>query len=143
MEQIISLVHGLGGTEYAHVFARVSLGVFFAISGFDKLRDPTNLLATFRADHIPFVAVNRWFVPAVEFSAGIALTIGMLTPLAALGLLCICLVATCTDGVKRFHDSNIADWLDDLLYLPEVLYGLVLLYMIAAGSGPLAIDNLI
>lgn len=135
------LTQGVGGTEYVHTVARVGLGVFFALSGQFKLRDPTNILATFRADGIPFIGFNRWFVPGVELSAGLALIVGALTPLAAMGLLAICCVATVTDGMKRFQRQEPwADWIDDVLYLPEVIYVGLLLYLIAAGAGPLSID---
>src|SRR5215813_3180966 len=93
--------HGLGFSEVAHTLSRVALGVFFAISGQFKLRNPVNLLQTFKDDGIPFIRFNRWFVPLVELSAGLALIVGLLTPLAALGLLVLCFVAAMTDGLKR------------------------------------------
>jgi uncharacterized membrane protein YphA (DoxX/SURF4 family) len=35
----------------------------------------------------PAITFNQWFVPAVEFSAGTVVAVGLMAPLAALGLL--------------------------------------------------------
>ena len=42
--------------------------------------------------------LNQWWVPTVEFTAGAAVVIGLLAPLAALGLLVVILVAIVTSG---------------------------------------------
>ena len=71
---------------------------------------------------------------------------GFLGPVAALGLVVICLVACVTDGPRRvesYAPIDAADRLDDWLYLPELLYGLFLALVIALGSGPLSIDALL
>ena len=65
---------------------------------------------------------------------------------AALGLLIISIGATFSDGIKRIADwrpIDKADFLDDILYLPEVLYALLLLSVILAGPGPFSVDALI
>ena len=121
---------------------RVALGAFFAFSGFHKLfnRDRhAGLVETLEGDHIPFVKFNSWFVPSVEFTAGLGLIVGLLSPLAALGLIAILAVALCTDGIPKripeYHPIDKADWCDDLLYLPETLYIVMLVIVIAVGSG--------
>jgi len=134
---------GVGFGEVAHTLSRVALGLFFAISGQFKLRDATNLLATFKDDHIPFPNVMRWFVPSVELMAGLALIVGLLTPLAALGLMSLCLVATFTDGIKRYQDSDVLSWIDDFLWLPDVLYCIMCGYLITTGAGPWSVDALL
>jgi hypothetical protein len=51
-----------------------------------------------------------------------------------------------TDGIKRIADwrpIDRSDWLDDVLYLPEVLYARLLLSVILAGPGPYGLDALI
>jgi uncharacterized membrane protein YphA (DoxX/SURF4 family) len=89
---------------------------------------------------------NQWWVPTVEFSAGCAVVIGLLAPLAALGLLVITLVAIVTSGRQRIKDYkpiDEADRIDDWLYLPEVLYAFMLIVVVAAGAGPYSLDAFI
>jgi uncharacterized membrane protein YphA (DoxX/SURF4 family) len=85
-------------------------------------------------------------VPTVEFSAGGAVVIGLLAPLAALGLFVIILVAIVTSGRQRIKDYkpvDEADRVDDWLYLPEVLYAFMLIMVVSAGAGPYSLDALI
>lgn len=139
---IIAAAHyGLGATDLALTVNRLALGTFFSISGYHKLfnaRRHATIAETMRTLHIPCPRFNSWFVPSIEFAGGLALLSGILAPLAAIGLLIICLVAVCTDGLGRipaFQPIDKADYLDDLLYLPEVLYVLGLLIVIGAGPG--------
>lgn len=128
---------------------RVAVGAFFAISGYHKLFNEERhaaLVETFKANNIPCVRLNEWFVPIVEFAAGTALAVGFLSVVSALLLGAICLVATCTDGIKRiraFNPIDICDCIDDVLYLPEVLLGLMLLIVVICGPGAYSIDQYI
>jgi uncharacterized membrane protein YphA (DoxX/SURF4 family) len=147
MEAVI--YHGLGLTDIALLLNRVVIGVFFAISGFHKLfyaERHASLVSTMQADGVPLLRVNQWFVPSVEFLCGLSLIVGFASIFAALLLGAICLVATCVDGIKRipgWKPLDKADWLDDLLYLPEALYGVMLAFVIMAGPGALALDRLV
>jgi uncharacterized membrane protein YphA (DoxX/SURF4 family) len=94
---------------------------------------------------LPHVIVLQWLVPGAEFSGGFAVTIGLLSVPAALGLLIISIGATLADGIKRFANWRPIDkagLLDDILYLPEVLYALLPLFVILAGPGPYGVDAL-
>jgi putative oxidoreductase len=121
---------------------RIVLGLFFAISGFHKLFNKerhAQLVATLKSSHIPLIAFNQWWVPIVELSGGLTLLAGTLAPLAALALAIECFVAVSTDGWKRiaaYHPIDKADWLDDLLYLPEMLAIVALLIVVTLGPGP-------
>lgn len=143
------LVGGVGYPDVAMNLIRGLLGLFFAISGYHKLFNQQRHLSihqTMIADRVPFAAIMCWFVPTVEFFGGMALVVGLLSSLAALGLFSVCLVATCVDGVKRipsYHPIDKADYVDDVLYLPEVLYIIALLVPIFAGPGSLSLDHLI
>jgi uncharacterized membrane protein YphA (DoxX/SURF4 family) len=139
------LTQGLGWGAAALTINRVAVGVFFAISGYHKLfnaKRHESLVRTLVEDKVPFVRFNQWFVPIVELTAGSALLLGLYSTVAAVFLGAICLVACGVDGwerVKRWEPIDKADWLDDFLYLPEVLYGLMLLVTILAGPGSLTI----
>jgi uncharacterized membrane protein YphA (DoxX/SURF4 family) len=139
----------LADTAIPFAIARIATGLFFALSGFRKLFNPDRhqtLVATLKDSGVPWLAAMQWFVPGVEFSAGLAVAAGFLTPLAALGLIAICIVAVCTDGFKRIRSwmpIDRADAFDDLLYLPEFLYVILLSFFVAAGAGPLSLDAII
>ena len=142
-------------TSGAHLVAiallinRVALGAFFAISGFHKLFNRQRHAAfvdELVADRVPRLGFNQWFVPSVEFAGGLALLTGMLAPLAALALVVICLVATHTSGKRRvasYLPIDRADYVDDVLYLPEFLYLVMLVIVVLAGPGPLRLDSVI
>ena len=83
-------------------------------------------------------------MPSIEFFGGLALLPGTLAPLAALGLLVICRVAVHASGNRRVISSmpiDRADYLDDVLYLPEVLYRSCWWWFLLRGPGPLRLDS--
>jgi putative oxidoreductase len=134
---------------YAVLFLnRVALGLFFTFSGYHKLfnrQRHATIVATLKQCGVPDVAVMQWFVPCVEFFGGLSLLSGIASPLAAVGLIAVCLVATLTDGLKRIPSErpiDKADYCDDVLYLPEVLYIFGLLIVLALGPGPVSVVSL-
>lgn len=132
------LQSGFGLENFASFLGQSALGTFFVFSGYHKLFNPTrhaSLVATLKACGVPFLGFNQWFVPSVEFLGGAALVLNILPILAASGLLAICSVAICTDGLKRvraFQPIDPADYLDDFLYLPETLMAIGLTIIILA-----------
>jgi uncharacterized membrane protein YphA (DoxX/SURF4 family) len=140
------LLCGVGGAAFPYLIARVTTGAFFVFSGYHKLTNAerhTTLIETLRACDIPFIPVMQFLVPGVELLGGLGVAFGFLTPLAAFGLATICLVATCTDGMRRVKASSVidrADQIDTILYLPEVLYIVLLALFVANGAGPVSLD---
>jgi uncharacterized membrane protein YphA (DoxX/SURF4 family) len=120
---------------------RVVIGLFFSISGYHKIflkQRHEQLVDTLKDDGIPAINFFQWFVPWVEFLAGIALVLGILAPLAAFGILALMTVAILTDGTKRvveFAPVDKADALDDVLYLSETTYWFMALFTILGGPG--------
>src|SRR5262245_61905241 len=112
---------GANAPEVGLTLNRVALGTFFAISGFNKLFNASRhatLVQTLRDGGVPTIPVMQWLVPAVEFSAGCALIIGLLSALAAFGLFVVTVGAVALDGIKRipaWQPINRADWLADFL----------------------------
>lgn len=141
------MYHILNGSDIGITLLRLGMGTFFAISGYHKLFNPirhATVAQTMVDDHIPEPTLNSWLVPTAEFAGGMALLIGLFTSLAAAGLFIICCGATLTDGLKRiggWKPLDKADYLDDVLYLPEVLYALILLTLVLTGGGPWSIDQ--
>jgi putative oxidoreductase len=140
---------GIGWTDLAITLNRIAVGAFFMLSGYHKLfnADRHRTFADeLKALGVPAVGFNQWWVPLVEFTAGGALVVGLLAPLAALGLLVVILIASATSGrqrLKLFKPIDEADRIDDWLYLPETLYAFMLIMVISAGAGPYSLDALI
>src|ERR1700719_5341667 len=143
------LFHGVGWTDIALTLNRIAVGMFFMLSGYHKLFDAERHRAfadELRGLGVHAVGFNQWWVPTVEFSAGCAVVIGLLAPLAALGLLVIILVAVVTSGrqrIKAYKPIDEADRIDDWLYLPETLYAFMLIMVVSAGAGPYSLYALI
>jgi uncharacterized membrane protein YphA (DoxX/SURF4 family) len=140
---------GVGWTDIALTLNRIAVGAFFMLSGYHKLFNAERhrtVVDELKVLGIHALGFNQWWVPLVEFSAGGAVLIGLLAPLAALGLLVLILVAIVTSGpqrIKVYKPIDEADRIDDWLYLPEVLYAFMLIMVVSAGAGPYSVDALI
>ena len=86
--------------QYAILLVRVSLGLFFAISGANKLfvaRGAQTMYETLVEAKVPFPHLMTYFVAGVEFAGGSFLTLGFLSSfLACLALLVDMVVAILT-----------------------------------------------
>ena len=140
---------GIGWTNIALTLNRVAVGAFFMHSGYHKLFNAERhrtFADELKALGVPALGFNQWWVPLIEFSAGGAVVVGLLAPLAALGLLVIILVALATSGrnrIKLYAPIDRGDCIDDWLYLPETLYAFMLIVIVSAGAGPYSFDALI
>ena len=143
------LFNGVGWSDIAQTLNRIAVGMFFMFSGYHKLFNPQRhraLAEELKGLGIHALGFNQWWVPTVEFSAGAAVVVGFLAPLAALGLVFMTLVAIATSGpqrIKLYKPIDKADRIDDWLYLPEVLYVFMLIMVVSAGAGPYSLDALI
>ncbi|HEY1735167.1 MAG TPA: DoxX family protein [Methylovirgula sp.] len=140
---------GLGWTDIAITLNRIAVGAFFMHSGYHKLFNTERhraFVEELKGLGVPALGFNQWWVPSVEFGAGAGVVVGLLAPLAALGLLVIILVAIATTGRQRvelYKPIDRGDRIDDWLYLPEVLYAFMLIMVISGGAGPYSLDALI
>ncbi len=124
--------------------ARVLTGIFFCISGGAKLLVPSRfseMQQTLIQSHIPFPHASALFVSLVEFACGSGLVVGLLTPLCAVMLMVDMIVAILTNRLASIQASGFLAWLDDFLYLPEVLYVLILFWLLFSGPGPYSVDS--
>jgi putative oxidoreductase len=90
---------------------------------------------------VPFPCQTAYFVAGVEFVGGSMLTVGFLSSLACVALLVDMLVAILTTKLSAMPKGlSQLNWLDDFLYLPEVLYALFFTWLICSGPGKFSVD---
>ena len=130
--------------QYAILLVRVSIGLFFAISGGNKLfvaGGTKPVYDTLVQAKVPFPRQTAYFVAGVEFLCGSLMVVGFLSSPACAALLIDMTVAILTSALatlpKRLSPLS---WLDDFLYLPEVLYVLFFIWLICSGPGKFSID---
>ena len=130
--------------QYAILLVRVSIGLFFAISGANKLfaAGGTKLIYdTLVKAKVPFPSQTAYFVAGVEFVCGSLVIVGLLSSLACAALLIDMTVATLTNALSTVPKGlSPLSWLDDFLYLPEVLYVLFFIWLICSGPGRFSVD---
>jgi putative oxidoreductase len=70
------------------------------------------------------------------------LAVGFLSSLACAALLINMIVAILTTKLSAMPKGlSPLNWLDDFLYLPEVLYVLFFLWLICSGPGKFSVDS--
>ncbi len=130
--------------QYAILLVRISLGLFFAISGANKLFVAGRRKAMYETlvgAKVPFPHLMTYFVSGVELVGGALLIVGFLSSLACLALLIDMLVAILTTNLSAMPKGvSPLNWLDDFLYLPEVLYVLFFIWLICSGPGEFSVD---
>ena len=140
---VLSGSHGL--EEYAILMVRIALGLFFAISGGNKLFVPSQtqtMYQTLVAAGVPFPHLMTYFVSSVEFVSGLMLMAGFLTSLACIALIGDMAVAILTTKLAGLPKGvSPLNWLDNFLYLPEALYILFFIWLICSGPGQFSIDH--
>ena len=92
--------------------------------------------------HVVFPKFNAVFVSTVEFVCGLLLVLGLLTPLASALLAGVMIVAIATTAIRNIKATSPTEWLAGFLYLPEVLYLVILFWIFFSGPGWLSIDHL-
>src|SRR5579862_3741748 len=130
--------------QYAILLVRVSIGLFFAISGANKLfvaGGTKPVYDTLVKAKVPFPRQTAYFVASVEFVCGSLLTLGFFSSPACVALLIDMTVATITEAIFTIAKGvSGLSWLDDFLYLSEVLYVLFFIWLICSGPGRFSVD---
>ncbi|MGH9685607.1 MAG: DoxX family protein [Candidatus Acidiferrales bacterium] len=130
--------------QYAILLVRVLIGLFFAISGANKLFAAGGMKAVYETlvkAKVPFPHLTAYFVSGVEFVGGSLLALGFLSSPASAALLIDMIVAIVTTAVSTLpKELSPLNWLDDFLYLPEVLYVLFFIWLICSGPGKFSVD---
>jgi putative oxidoreductase len=122
------------------------VGVLFFLSGRGKLWSPERrkeMRQTLMKAHVPFPEFNVVFVSTVEFVSGLLLVFGALTPFASIMLVGVMVVALATTAIPNIKAPGPLGWLSEFLYLPEVLYLVILIWLFFSGPGWISVDYLI
>jgi putative oxidoreductase len=128
------------------LIARLALGLLFFLSGRGKLFVPERreqMRKTLVTAGIPLADINAIFVSTVEFVFGLLLILGALTPLACIMLGGVMIMAIATSAVKNIKAPPLLGWLSEFLYLPEVLYLVILFWLLLSGPGWFSVDHVI
>jgi putative oxidoreductase len=137
----------MGSSDFEQVailLVRVSIGLFFAISGANKLfvaGGTKPVFDTLVKAKVPFPRLTAHFVCGVEFVCGSLLAVGFLSSPACVALMIDMIVATLTEALSTLPKGlSFLRWLDDVLYLPEVLYVLFFIWLLCSGPGKFSVD---
>ncbi len=147
MSFVESIALNLQSWQWVGMFvARVAVGLLFALSGYGKLVVPARraqMRETIKAAGVPAPEINAVVVSLIECLGGAALVFGLATPLSALLLLGVMMVALLTTVLPSVKATSIADWLGEFFYLPEVLYIVILFWLFLSGAGKFSVDALL
>jgi putative oxidoreductase len=128
------------------LIARLAVGLLFFLSGRGKLFVPQRreeMRQTLIAAHVPFPELTAVLVSTVEFVFGSLLVVGLATPLACVMLSGVMIAAIATTAIRSVKASSLLGWLSEFLYLPEVLYLVILFWLFLSGPGWFSIDYLL
>ena len=128
------------------LIARLAVGLVFFLSGRAKVFVPERreqMRETLVAARVPFPEFNVLFVSTVEFVFGLLLILGAATPLTCVMLGGVMIVAIATTAIRNIKALSLLGWLSEFLYLPEVLYLVILFWLFLSGPGWFSIDHLI
>jgi putative oxidoreductase len=121
-------------TWLAPLFARITVGYVFLLSGWGKLNHLPQVIENFAGWGIPMPHVLAPFVSGVEFFGGLFLLLGFLTRISggALGITMIVAIRS-----AKWAD---VDSLETLLGFDEFEYLALFLWLAIAGPGVVSVD---
>ncbi len=126
--------------------ARLSLGLFFAVSGYNKLfvaAKHEDLIQLMIKIGLPFPDLMALFLGSTEFFGGLFLMVGLLSTFCAIALTIAMIVAIVTVEIDLIIPKGIefVEWMSWFLYLPQVMYVILFGWLMITGPGHLSIDH--
>jgi putative oxidoreductase len=121
-------------TWLAPLFARITVGYVFLLSGWGKLHNLAQVTQNFIDWGIPHPRALAPFVSGVEFFGGLFLLLGFLTRISAGALGIVMIVA-----IRAAKWSDV-DSLETLLGFDEFEYLALFLWLAIAGPGVVSVD---
>jgi putative oxidoreductase len=127
----------------APLLTRLVIGQAFFFTGRGKLAHFENTVNFFTELGIPFPQLNAAFVSRLEFYGGMALIVGLLTRLVALGLASSMVVALMTADKAHFLDALFGRGDATLTDITSFVYLIFLVWLVLFGPGLLSLDTLL
>ena len=121
-------------TWLAPLFARITVGYVFLLSGWGKLHNLPQVMENFIAWGIPHPHALTPLVSGIEFFGGLFLLLGLLTRISAGALGVVMIVAI---RAAKWPD---VDSLETLLGFDEFEYLALFLWLAIAGPGAVSVD---
>ena len=122
-------------TWLAPLFARITVGWVFLLSGWGKLHNLPQVTENFVGWGVPAPQVLAPFVSGIEFFGGLFLLLGLLTRISA-GALGITMIVAIRSAKWAEVDS-----LETLLGFDEFEYLALFLWLAIAGAGVVSVDH--
>lgn len=113
---------------------RVLIAAIFILSGWSKIAGYAGTQAYMQSMGVPGTLLP--FVIALELGGGIAIVLGLLTRLAALGLAVFSIAAALI-----FHGA--ADQVQQIMFMKNLAMAGGFLFLVAGGAGRISVDALI
>jgi putative oxidoreductase len=134
MKQIFSVRNHAQCVDVVLLLLRVVTGIAFILHGWGKIQAPMSWMP---GDSVP--GIFQALAAISEFGGGIALIIGLVTPLASFGLFCTMIVAAIFHAVILGHPfvGQNGSW--EL----ATVYAVISLLFIVAGPGRFSLDKVI
>ncbi|EOR06113.1 DoxX family protein [Acinetobacter genomosp. 15BJ] len=133
--------------QFVLFLIRISIGIFFFTTGFNKLFVEKNkliMLETIIDAGIPFPAIMSTFVSATEMLAGLFLILGLFTQISSILLFMICLTALYTVGIHTIPEGlDLMSWLSWFFYIHDLLYMFILAILITSRPSMLSLDRIL
>lgn len=126
--------HSMFGS-IALLLLRVYTGAAFLFHGWGKIQQPFNWMGP----DAPVSGIFQFLAAFSEFGGGIALIIGLLTPLAALGLAFTMAVAVHMHAIVR--QDPFVNMTGGMSYEPALGYLVISILIIAMGPGKFSLDS--
>ena len=124
------------------LLVRICVGLEFFESGRGKLfHSLDDLIAAFESWGIPLAHIQAPFVASVELLGGICIILGLATRVFAALLVAVMSVAILTLMTHENVTSLPHGSLGDFLYLPEVGFLLIFLWLVFSGPGKVSLDG--
>jgi putative oxidoreductase len=124
-------------TWLAPLFARITVGWVFMLSGWGKLHNLPQVTENFIGWHIPFPHFFTPLTSGIEFFGGLFLLFGLLTRISA-GALGVTMIV----AIKSAKWGDV-DSLETLLGFDEFEYLALFLWLAIAGPGAVSLDHLL
>jgi putative oxidoreductase len=125
------------GAPVALTALRVGLGIVMVVHGWTKLMDVPAWTSSVRELGLPWPEFTAWLGIAGELLGGAGLLVGLMTPVAGFGVLCVMLTA-----IFSVHIGHGLLAQNNGFEFP-MLIALVAAFLMARGAGPYSIDAMI